>query len=244
MTPFPAAKTATMTTFKQGDRVTHRNRPEWGAGTVTLAEPATHNGAVCQRLTIRFDRAGAKVLSTGLAPLEAFTGSKFDGGSDLGAGEGGPTRQSTGAGPTAVSSFGGPLRTTVSADLEPDPLLSLKPTASEKREMLLKVPDDATDPFVTPRKRLERTLALYRFSSHGGSLLDWAAMQTQLKDPLSAFNRHELEDAFKWFQNRLEQHLRTVLREVRKADPGAIEELSKTAVPAARQALIRANNER
>jgi hypothetical protein len=65
-----------------------------------------------------------------------------------------------------------------------------------------------------------------------------------LKDPLSAFNRHELEDAFKWFQNRLEQHLRTVLREVRKADPGAIEELSKTAVPAARQALIRANNER
>jgi hypothetical protein len=232
-----------MTTFKQGDRVTHRNRPEWGAGTVTLAEPATHNGAACQRLTIRFDRAGAKVLSTGLAPLEAFAGSKFDGGLDAGV-ESNSSRQTTGNGALASAGLSGLPRTTVNADLEPDPLLSLKPTASEKREMLLKVPDDATDPFVTPRKRLERTLALFRFSAHGGSLLDWAAMQTQLKDPLSAFNRHELEDAFKWFQNRLEQHLRTVLREVRKADPGAIEELSKTAVPAARQALIRANNER
>lgn len=241
MQAFPAAKTNLMSTFKQGDRVTHRNRPEWGAGTVTLAEPASHNGAACQRLTIRFDRAGAKVLSTALAPLQAFSGSKFDepnGISEVSGGDQFMSRQST-----ANSPFGLP-RTSVSADLEPDPLLSLKPTASEKREMLLKVPDDATDPFVTPRKRLERTLALFRFSAHGGSLLDWAAMQTQLKDPLSAFNRHELEDAFKWFQNRLEQHLRTVLREVRKADPGAIDELAKTAVPAARQALIRANNER
>lgn len=243
MTAFPAAKTQLMATFKQGDRVTHRNRPEWGAGTVTLAEPATHNGSACQRLTIRFDRAGAKVLSTALAPLQAFSGSKFDEpgsgvGQEVSGGDPSMSRQSTGSSP-----FGMP-RTSVSADLEPDPLLSLKPTASEKREMLLRVPDDATDPFVTPRKRLERTLALFRFSAHGGSLLDWAAMQTQLKDPLSAFNRHELEDAFKWFQNRLEQHLRTVLREVRKADPGAIEELAKTAVPAARQALIRANNER
>ncbi|MBU6414382.1 MAG: DUF3553 domain-containing protein [Planctomycetes bacterium] len=240
MTAFSPAKTNLMSTFKQGDRVAHRNRPEWGAGTVTLAEPASHNGAACQRLTIRFDRAGAKVLSTALAPLQAFTGSKFDepSSSEVSGGDQSMYRQSTGNSPLGLP------RTSVSSDLEPDPLLSLKPTASEKREMLLRVPDDATDPFVTPRKRLERTLALFRFSAHGGSLLDWAAMQTQLKDPLSAFNRHELEDAFKWFQNRLEQHLRTVLREVRKADPGAIEELSKTAVPAARQALIRANNER
>ncbi len=228
-----------MATFKQGDRVIHRNRPEWGAGTITLAEPASHNGASCQRLTIRFDRAGPKVLSTGLAPLEAFTGSKLESKLELGGDEPSMSRHSVPGG-----SFGSTPRTAISQDLEPDPLLSMKPTASEKREMLLRVPDDATDPFVTPRKRLERTLALYRFSAHGGSLLDWAAMQTQLKDPLSAFNRHELEDAFKWFQNRLEQHLRAVLREVRKADPGAIDELAKTAVPAGRQAMIRANNER
>lgn len=229
-----------MATFKQGDRIVHKNRPEWGAGTITLAEPASHNGAACQRLTIRFDRAGAKVLSTGLAPLEPFTGSKLEPAGFSGAGEPEPmSRQNS-----VASGFGTPARTSISSNLEPDPLLSLKPTAAEKREMLLKVPDDATDPFVTPRKRLERTLSLYRFSAQGGSLLDWAAMQTQLKDPLSTFNRHELEDAFKWFQNRLEQHLRTVLREVRKADPGAIEELTKSAVPAGRQALIRANNER
>ncbi|MCC5786381.1 MAG: DUF3553 domain-containing protein [Phycisphaerales bacterium] len=53
-----------------GDRVVHAGRPEWGGGKVTAAARANHQGAPCQRLTVRFDRAGLKTLSTALAELK------------------------------------------------------------------------------------------------------------------------------------------------------------------------------
>lgn len=55
--------------WKVGDRVVHAGRPEWGIGSVTSAEAAMHNGHACQRLGIRFERAGPKVISTAFADL-------------------------------------------------------------------------------------------------------------------------------------------------------------------------------
>ena len=45
-------------------------KAEWGEGVVTGAQPATQDGKPCQRVTVRFDRAGIKTLSTALAPLQ------------------------------------------------------------------------------------------------------------------------------------------------------------------------------
>lgn len=58
-------------TWKTGDLVRHAQRPEWGQGAVIAAEPASFEGRACQRLTVRFERGGVKVLSTGPAVLTA-----------------------------------------------------------------------------------------------------------------------------------------------------------------------------
>ena len=71
-----------------------------------------------------------------------------------------------------------------------------------------------------------------------------AAMQTKLKDPLSEFNRHELEDCFRRFQLRLETHLKSLLRDMRKQDPQGLAEVSRGASPVAQQAMRRADNDR
>ncbi|MFN7337576.1 MAG: hypothetical protein ACK5SZ_00360, partial [bacterium] len=85
------------------------------------------------------------------------------------------------------------------------------------------------------------TLDLYRFSESGGALLDWAASQTGLKDPLSKFNRHELEQWFQRFKVEADQHLRKIARELRKQEPGAIDELFAAASQAGKQAMKRAD---
>src|SRR5690606_17214651 len=57
------------TQFKFGDRLVHASRPEWGAGVVTSAQNVVQDGQPCQRVTIRFDRAGLKTLTTNIAAL-------------------------------------------------------------------------------------------------------------------------------------------------------------------------------
>lgn len=131
-----------------------------------------------------------------------------------------------------------PAETLVSTERPADPLLA---DGAAVHELLSRVPEAASDPFSTPRKRLEATLNLYRFSDRGGSLLDWAAAQTGLKDPLTRFSRHELEDLFQKFQFNLEAHLRKLVREMKKADPAALAAVAASAAPAAKQALRRAD---
>src|SRR3954471_1003326 len=72
----------------------------------------------------------------------------------------------------------------------PDPLAQVALGASVE-EAMIKLPDKATDPFTGLAPRITATLELYRFADTGGALLDWAAIQTGLKDPLSRFSRHE-----------------------------------------------------
>src|SRR3954471_24602273 len=55
--------------WSKGDSVVHATKPEWGAGQVLEAESIAHDGKPCQRLTIRFARAGTKTISTAFADL-------------------------------------------------------------------------------------------------------------------------------------------------------------------------------
>jgi hypothetical protein len=190
--------------WKLGDRLVHSGMPEWGLGEVRAAESISHEGRKAQRLTVRFDRAGVKIISTAFADLRPATGAV----------------QAPPAG-------------------TPEPEDSADRAAAEAR--LAQIPEAATDPFRTRKTRLEATVGLYRFTATGGSLLDWAAAQTGLKDPLSRFSRHELERGFDRFRTNLDAHLRKLVFELKKEDPAALARICAAAGPAARQALKRAD---
>lgn len=89
-------------------------------------------------------------------------------------------------------------------------------------EALIAIPEAATDPFRPALARLQTTLNLYKFSDQGGSLIEWASAQTGLGDPLSAFNRHQLEAEFRTFRMALDQHLRKLAMELRRSDPAGL----------------------
>lgn len=191
-------------TIKQwnlGDKVVHASKPEWGVGEVRSCEAINHNGTQAQRVTVRFDRAGVKTLSTVYADLRAV-------GAD----------------------FAIPESATPSEEGE---------GSAELLRRMTELPDAATDPFRSRRARMDATLKLYRFAGTGASLLDWAAAQSGLKDPLSRFNRHELEQFFERFRVGLDNHLKRLAQELRREDPGALAELAVAAPAAAQQALKR-----
>lgn len=206
-----------VSSWKIGDRIRHAGKPEWGAGRVVGVEIVQLEGKPSQRLRIQFDRAGTKTILAGMADLEPAPATWQPHQEQ-------PDIQDSGGGVTEPFGF--------------------KPEQSALRDMLAKIPEAASDPFSTHRKRLEATLGLYRFSDRGGSLLDWASMQTGLKDPLTKFSRHELEQAFQRFQNNLDQHLRRLIKDCRKADQAMLLEVAGAAGPAAKQALRRADMDR
>lgn len=184
--------TKVSTEFKFGDRVVHATRPEWGQGVVTSATLDTVEGKSCQRLTIRFDRAGLKTLSTALAslrPAEAMDATPV-------ADEGQTTAE----------------QLTATGWLD-------RMGADSPEVIMARLPESATDPFATVLQRLEATIGLYRFAPTGGSLLDWAAAQTGLADPMAVFNRHELEQFFARFATARDQHLRQLAEDLKRKDP-------------------------
>lgn len=199
------------TEFKFGDRVVHAARPEWGQGVVTAASPDTVEGRTCQRLTIRFDRGGLKTLSTALANLR----------------------------PAAATDVTPPPSEQPSAAEQLTATGWLDRLGAEAPEVIMaRLPENATDPFSTPLQRLGATLALYRFTPQGGSLLDWAAAQTGLADPLTVFNRHELEQFFARFATARDQHLRQLADDIRRKDPDALAR-ALAGAPASAQAALR-----
>jgi hypothetical protein len=193
-----------VTEWKLGDRLLHAGMPEWGIGEVRSAETITHNGQKAQRVTVRFDRVGVKVLSTAFADLRPATGPALP--------------------PEAAENK--------------DPAAEAMDRA-QAESLLVQIPESASDPFRPRKGRFETTLALYRFSPSGASLLDWAAAQTGLKDPLTRFSRHELERAFDRFRVNLDNHLKKLAYELKKEDPAGLQQACAAAGPQARQALRR-----
>ena len=208
-------------TWNFGDKVVHTGKPEWGRGVVSSAQKTQHEGHPCQMLTIRFDRAGIKTISTAFATLIAA-----DDAPHL------PEENSSGS-----TGYGGPAQSAAVA--AGDAALSQGYSAADIRAAMTKLPEAATDPFTTPVARLRATLLLYRFTPTGASLLDWAAVQSGLADPMSRFNRHELEKFFESFVVTRDQHLRKVVLEARKADPAAAAQALAAAPAPVQQALRR-----
>ena len=188
-----------------GDRVVLRQRPEWGTGVITQTQTAEHEGDPCQRLTVRFERAGIKTLSTAIAELaEAAENREME------------TRTSNGGW-----------------------LAELEGGGAEAR--MIELPDSVRDPFRTLGARLEETIGLFRFDASARSLLDWAAAQSGLKDPLAQFNRHELEELFRRFSMNRAEHLRSLAQELKRTDPNLLTQLASRMPSDARQVLRRAD---
>ncbi len=212
--------------WTKGDRVVHAAKPEWGLGEVLQTQATLQEGVACQQLVVRFDRAGIKTISTAFADLRPANPAFVE------------STPAVATLPVPESRARGPMPSEPAPE-EPDgepPLGGANPI-----EVMTRLPESVTDPFVPLRKRVHAAVTLYRFGETASGLLDWAAMQTGLKDPLSRFNRHQLEEYFGRFRVALDQHLRKLLRDLRKQDPGYLPEVQGTASPAGKQALRRAD---
>lgn len=200
--------------FEFGDRIRHAERPEWGVGSVVRAEDVTVNGRPTQRLSVRFPGVGVKKLMTGEARLKRVTGEKA------------PSSAGEDAPPLAA------WEKVRQSDW-------LAPMAERKiEETMIGLPPEARDPFSTVAQRLAFVLALYRFDRSGRGLMDWAVAQSGLDDPLSRFNRHELERYFdRWAFERDAQLAR--LLQAAAFDPQLIEKLVLQAPPDAEKAVRR-----
>ena len=202
-------------TFKPGDRVRHEKRPEWGIGHIKRVENTRIGDKDAQRLTINFPNGGLKTLSTLGAVLSIVDGPSGNGHNS----EEGETLLEKEE--TSESGWLGEI------------------SNDNPEDAMTQLPTEATDPFASSDSRLKATLNLYRFNSDGGSLIDWAVARSGLDDPLSRFNRHELEQFFdRWCFIR-DQHLGKCLEDYPKGHP-VLEKALDEAPPAARRAIGRA----
>lgn len=198
--------------YKPGERVRHPGKPEWGVGEVTKVELITRDGVPDRRVWIRFPSEGTKTVLASVAGLEVVEDSSEivgDGGTML-------DRQAS-----HETGWLGEI------------------AKNKPEDAMTSLPDRATDPFMPPRNRLEFLYGLYRFNRNSGSLLEWAIAQSGLDDPMTRFNRHELEQFFDRWSWERDRALARTLDECRKAGE-QIEILLKQAPPAARRGLKKA----
>lgn len=208
--------------FKPDDKVRHATQPGWGVGVVLTAQRAVHEGKACQRLTVRFDHAGKKTISTAFADLRPVEGS-------------------------AVAAPEGAVEVVPAGSRRPAPGVRAAaasraeaPSADVVRRRLVGLAEELSDRFRPLEARLRETALAYRFDPRTGELLDWAVAQAGVRDPLSYFSRHELEQLFETYRVHLDRHLRSLLDECRvsRVDPGPI---LGSGPPSVQQALRRIN---
>jgi len=220
--------------FEIGQRVRHRARPEWGEGVVHTAQAVTTNGRTAQRLTVAFAHHGRVTLNTAHADLELASTTPNSNQTD----EPKNTMHSTSrtsdrSADQPRSNGGGWLGRLESAT-----------GRGSDNGSLTALPEAATDPFASLSARLKATAELFRFSTEPRSLIDWAVAQTGLDDPLSHYNRHELEEQFRVFDQARQAHLRELLSTARRTSDAnadqAIQSLKTHSDPQVRQAIERA----
>ena len=103
---------------------------------------------------------------------------------------------------------------------------------------MVALPAKVSDPFLTVRDRLSFLLKLYRFEPTGGKLVDWAVAQSGLDDPLSRFNRHELEQFYERWMWERDRMLVRLLEDARKAGE-SVDDLMSAAPNCVRRAIKR-----
>ncbi len=200
-------------TYKKGDRVRHPSRPEWGIGVVSKIEVVTRGESTDLRVWVRFPSIGEKTLLASAAGLEIIDEPNFSSGVH--------SRPS-------VTDFdvakGGGWLGAISKQSADDLMMAL--------------PGEATDPFANPRRRLEVTLKLYRFDGTPARLVEWSIAQSGLDDPMSRFNRQELEQLYKRWMFNLDAHLLKLLAELRR-ERIVVDQVLLTAPPLAVKAVRR-----
>lgn len=81
---------------------------------------------------------------------------------------------------------------------------------------LWELPEALTDVFSSDLQRLMATLDSYKYTTEPRPLIDWAVMQTGMNDPLSKYTRHDLEQAFARFARNRDQHLKELVRTLKR----------------------------
>ena len=202
----------TMTTIEFGDRVTHPKFPEWGSGAVIKVENAPVNGEPSTRVTVRFAHAGLKKFVGDAIPLDVLANEHAMPGDKEG-------------------------KLPAIAAVEALERSGLTHAAEQKlEEIMFAIPLACRDPFNTAEHRMRRTLELYKYDLSGKGLMNWAMVQTGMDDPLTRFNRTQLEDYFTQFSFLLKQHLSKLVQEM-YADKDTLERLLVEAPESARRAI-------
>ena len=174
-----------------GDTVRHPKHPEWGTGAVTKVEQTAINGEPAVRIAVRFKSAGLKTFAGASLPLEVMQ-SDYSMPGD------------------------GHLAKPAIAEVESLEQSGLTEAVEQKiMDIMLAIPLPCRDPFNTIEHRIKRTLDLYKYDLSGRGLMEWAMSQTGMDDPLTRFNRTELEVFFKQFANDRDIHLCKLVKELR-----------------------------
>ena len=201
------------TTYKKGDRVRHPSRPEWGSGVVTKIETVTQDRGTDLRLWVRFSLIGEKTFLASVAGLEVVD--------DQG------VSNSVHARPTLdslhVNGDGGWLGSI---------------SKSIPEELMTSLSGEANDPFIPLQKRADFIIKLYRFDGSPARLIEWAVVQSGIDDPLSRFNRQEIEQFYKRWLFNLEAQTKKLLADLRR-DGIRIETLMTGAPPLAQRTIPR-----
>ena len=197
---------------KKGDRVRHPERPEWGIGDVTKVEILTRDGKPDRRVWIRFPSVGTKTVLASIAKLE----------------------------PMEEESIGDSTESDTLMDREDSHETGWlgEIAKSKPEEAMAALHPRISDPFIPIRARIEILLKLYRFEPTGGKLIDWAVAQSGLDDPLSRFNRHELEQFYERWMWERDRALVRLLEEARKAGE-TVDDLLASAPNCVRRAIKR-----
>ena len=200
-------------TYKKGDRVRHPSRPEWGIGVVSKIEVVTRGSSTDLRVWVRFPSIGEKTLLASAAALEILEDQIFS-----------STVHSRPSVMDFVVAQGGGWLGSIS-----------KQTAND---LMTTLPGEATDPFAHPKRRLEVTIKLYRFDGTPARLVEWSIAQSGLDDPMSRFNRQELEQLYKKWIFNLDAHLLKLLGEFRR-EKAVVDQALLNAPPLAVKAVRR-----
>jgi hypothetical protein len=227
--------------FAKGDTVRHPKRPEWGQGKVRdLQAIAQPDGSRAQRLTVDFANEGRKLINTAVAPLirDAAAPEKPSKPRALRNTPDAPlpshTRKKATATATAPANGSGDSAAGGSGWL--DAL-----DGSTQSNELWDLPEDVSNPFASLGERLKAILQTFRYSTEPRALIDWAVAQTGLNDPLSKYTRHELEQAFPRYARDRDQHLRDLVRQLKRNNEYAtLKDAGRGLFPAAQSALDKA----
>lgn len=190
--------------YQVGDRVVHQTRPEWGQGTVRQAQPIRHDDQPAQRLVVDFSRHKRVTLNSAVAPLRPAQADQTQ--------------------PDTPEKHSHMSTTNTSSD---QGWLAQLEQAQTGGHELWDLPEATTDPFASLADRIQATLDTYRFSTDPKSLIDWAAVQTGLKDPLSKYTRHELEQAFPRFTRDRDKHLKELIWQAKKGSPDTLKQVRR-----------------